>query len=153
MKHKKRVRKFSLKTGPRGALIRSLVRAVLRSGDPAKGRPSRITTTVTRAKEAQAHLEHLITLAKKGTLHHRRLAYQQLQDWSLVRKLFTDIAPLFADRRGGYTRVLRLEKRRLNDSVPLAILELVETGTAEPKAEPGKAEKPPAPQQTQKTES
>jgi large subunit ribosomal protein L17 len=87
----------------------------------------KITTTVTRAKELRKLAEKMVTLAKRGDLHSRRQALRVIRDPKVVARLFEMIAPRFADRPGGYTRILRLENR-LGDNAPMAIIELVEEG-------------------------
>lgn len=84
----------------------------------------RITTTLTRAKETRRLAEKMITLGKKGDLHSRRLAASYLKDKDTVQVLFSEIAPQYEDREGGYTRILKLGPRR-GDSSEMAILELV----------------------------
>lgn len=90
----------------------------------------RITTTFTKAKETQRHVDKMITLSKKGTLHAKRLAMRTLLDTSistkdlLLKKLFTDLSNKYKDRNGGYTRVLKLGPRK-GDNVEEAIIELV----------------------------
>ncbi len=85
----------------------------------------RIETTLAKAKESRRLAERLITLGKKDTLHSRRLAYKILGDRSLVKRLFSEIAPLFKDRSGGFTRIVRL-RNRVGDGANIVILELVE---------------------------
>jgi large subunit ribosomal protein L17 len=85
----------------------------------------RIETTVTRAKEARRLAEQMITLAKQNTLHARRQARAFLNDESLVKHLFDNIAPRYRERQGGYTRIVRVSRRR-GDGVETAVLELVE---------------------------
>jgi large subunit ribosomal protein L17 len=85
----------------------------------------RIETTEAKAKEIQPIAENLITLAKKGDLHSRREAARYLQSIDGVKKLFDTIGPKFANRDGGYTRILKLGPRR-GDGAPLVVMELVE---------------------------
>jgi len=92
----------------------------------------RIVTTVAKAKEFRPAAERMITLAKTRDLAHIRRAISYLPDKTVVKKLFDVIGPRFANRNGGYTRVLKLAGRRLGDNAPLAMLELVERT---PKAE------------------
>ncbi len=87
-------------------------------------REERISTTDTRAKEARREAEKLITLAKRGDLHARRQALSYIFDESVVTKLFEEIAPRYADRNGGYTRILKLGPRR-GDNAEIVFLELV----------------------------
>jgi large subunit ribosomal protein L17 len=98
----------------------------------------RIKTTLLKAKEAQIVAEKLITLAKKNTLHARRLAFAKLRDENIVRKLFTVIAPVFKDRNGGCTRIIKLGLRK-GDGALLAQLELVEEIAAETPQKPAES--------------
>lgn len=92
----------------------------------------RITTTVPKAKEARILAEKMITFAKKGDLHSRRMAARKLNEPAVLQKLFEEIAPRYTERAGGYTRILRLGPRQ-GDNAELAILELVDN-TAKPKS-------------------
>ena len=109
-------RKLGRRTDHRNAMLRNLVQSLLENG--------RIETTVTRAKEAQKMADKMITLGKKNTLHTRRQAAAYIYKPSTVQKLFDEIAPEYAERNGGYTRVLKLGPRR-GDGSERAILELV----------------------------
>ena len=84
----------------------------------------RIVTTVTRAKEARSLAEEMITLAKKGDLHSRRRALAFVTDETVVKNLFDKIGPKYADREGGYTRIVKIGPRR-GDAAEMVILELV----------------------------
>ena len=84
----------------------------------------KITTTETKAKRLRPHAEKLITIAKKGTLHSRREVLKTIRDKDVVHKLFADIAPSFATRDGGYTRIIKTAPRK-GDNAPMAIIELV----------------------------
>jgi large subunit ribosomal protein L17 len=100
-----------------------------------------IQTTIVKAKEARRVAEKMITLGKKGDLHRRRLAVARMRNKDAVKILFDEIAPKYADRNGGYTRILRLGKR-LGDGAEMCILQLVE-GTevkAEAATAPAKVE-------------
>ncbi len=101
---------------------------------------NRVTTTLAKAKAARSVAEKMVTLAKGGTLHHRRLCAARLPQSAAVRRLFREIAPVFKDRRGGSTRIMRLNQRR-GDSAQLAILEWVELPTAAPAPVPAEAPK------------
>jgi large subunit ribosomal protein L17 len=125
MRHLNAGRKLNRNAPHRLALMRNLTRALLEHG--------RIVTTVAKAKEARIFVEKLITLAKKGTLHARRLCIARLRDKEAVATLFTDIAPRFADRPGGYTRVLKRHERRLGDAGETAFLELLKAGESKAK--------------------
>ena len=86
----------------------------------------RIITTVVKAKAIRPFVEKLVTLAKEDTVHHRRHAFAQLRNKDAVTKLFETIGPRFAERPGGYTRILKLSKPRLGDASERAIIEFVE---------------------------
>ncbi|MCW2852391.1 MAG: ribosomal protein [Nocardioides sp.] len=84
----------------------------------------RITTTEAKARALRPHAEKLITKAKKGDLHNRRMVLKTIRDKSVVHTLFTEIAPTFAERPGGYTRITKLNPRK-GDNAPMAVIELV----------------------------
>ena len=84
----------------------------------------RITTTEAKARVLRPHAERLITKAKKGDLHNRRLVLKTIRDKGVVHELFTEIAPRFADRPGGYTRITKIGPRK-GDNAPMAVIELV----------------------------
>ncbi len=86
----------------------------------------RVRTTETKAKQLRPFAERLITKAKKGDVHNRRQVLSTIEDRDIVHKLFAEIAPRFADRNGGYTRILKLGPRN-GDGAPMALIELVET--------------------------
>ncbi|EHL18276.1 ribosomal protein L17 [Peptoanaerobacter stomatis] len=109
-------RKLGRKTSHRNLMLRNLTTDVLRYG--------KITTTVTRAKETKRMVEKMITLGKKGDLSARRAALAYITDEAVVAKLFSEVAPKYQERNGGYTRVIKLGERR-GDSAPMSILELV----------------------------
>jgi large subunit ribosomal protein L17 len=92
-------------------------------------RHGRITTTEAKAKALRPYAERLITKAKQGDLHARRQVLAKLHDRDVVAYLFEDVAPRFAERNGGYTRILKLEPRK-GDGARMALIELVEQGTA-----------------------
>lgn len=110
-------RKLGMPTDQRRAMLRNQVTSFLENG--------KITTTVTRAKETRSMAEKMITLGKKGTLAARRQALAYITKEDVVTKLFSEIAPKYADRNGGYTRIYKLGERR-GDSAQMAILELVD---------------------------
>ncbi len=109
-------RKLNLPTDQRMAMLRNMVTSFLENG--------RIETTLTRAKEAQSLAEKMITLGKTNTLHSRRQALEFITKEDVVTKLFAEIAPKYAERNGGYTRIIKEGPRR-GDAAPMAILELV----------------------------
>jgi large subunit ribosomal protein L17 len=91
----------------------------------------RIITTVPKAKNLRPFVEKLVTLAKQPTVHRRRLAFARLRDKDAVKKLFDVLAPRFAERPGGYLRILKLAKRRLGDQAERAVIEFVERTVVE----------------------
>ncbi len=109
-------RKLGRPTAHRKAMLRNQTTDLLREG--------RITTTLTRAKETRRMAEKMITLGKRGDLHARRQALAYIYDEDVVQKLFDEIAPKYADRNGGYTRILKLGQRQ-GDTAEMAFLELV----------------------------
>ena len=109
-------KKLALPADQRKALLRSLTTECIRHG--------RITTTFVRAKEASKHVDHMIQLSKRGDLHARRQAMAWMYDKQLVHALFDSAADRYADRNGGYTRVLRTMPRS-GDNAKMGILELV----------------------------
>ncbi len=117
MRHAVAGRKLGRPTGHRRALYRNLVTDLLRY--------ERITTTLAKAKAIQPIAEKLVTVGKQDTVHHRRLAASTLYDRKIVQKLFDVVGPRFADRPGGYTRIIRLGPR-LGDAAEMARIELVE---------------------------
>ena len=110
-------RKLNLPTDQRKALLRGLVTNFLKYG--------KIETTITRAKETQSMAEKMITLGKKNTLHSRRQALEFITKEDVVTKLFTEIAPKYEDRNGGYTRIYKIGPRR-GDAAEMAIITLVD---------------------------
>ncbi|MCU0504767.1 MAG: 50S ribosomal protein L17 [Chloroflexi bacterium] len=117
MAHRVDGRKLSRKQGPRLALYRNLVVSVLRY--------ERVKTTEAKAKEVRPQVERMITLAKRGDLSARRAVIAALPDEPLViSKLFDEIAPKYADRTSGYTRIVRVGQRQ-GDAAPIVQLELV----------------------------
>lgn len=137
MRHRKRNVKFGRHQAHRKATLEALLASLILY--------KRIETTLTKAKEAKRLADRLITWAKKGTLHHRRMAYSVLGDRDLVSMLFKDLAPLFANRQGGYTRVIHTRKRP-GDNAQLAILEWTEKKKEEPVPAKKKPKKPARPE-------
>jgi len=110
-------RKFGREADHRKAMLKNLVISLLTH--------KRIETTVAKAKEMRSLTERVITYGKKGDLHNKRLAFAVIHDHKLVKTLFEEIAPKYANREGGYTRVIKTRMRR-GDCAPMAIIELVE---------------------------
>jgi large subunit ribosomal protein L17 len=118
MRHLKRTAKLGRTSEHRNAMLANLVCSLIEH--------KRVTTTLAKAKAARSVAEKMVTLGKKGTLHHRRLAVARLHQESAAKTLFKEIAPAFKDRRCGYTRIIRLEQRQ-GDAAQRAILEWVDT--------------------------
>jgi len=112
---------------------------------------SRITTTVAKAKVARRFADKMITLAKSGTVHHRRQAIAFLRQKDIVTKLFADLGKQHSDRQGGYTRIIRVGNRP-GDAAEMAILEWTGTVMPAPALEEGKKGKEAEPKKTEKTE-
>ncbi|HEX7675178.1 MAG TPA: 50S ribosomal protein L17 [Bdellovibrio sp.] len=115
--HRRRVKHFDRKSGPRKALIRGLVNSLVEHG--------RITTTVDRAKEIRRHVEKAITLGKKGDLATTRLLLSRYPNQEVVSTIVKDLAPRFKTRPGGYTRIIKIG-RRPGDTAEMAFLEFVD---------------------------
>ncbi len=109
-------RKLGRPTASRMAMLRAMVTFLLENG--------RIETTVTRAKEVRSMAEKMITIAKEPTLANKRLVYAFVTKEDVCKKLFDEIAPTYADRKGGYTRIIKVGARR-GDAAEMAIIELV----------------------------
>ena len=110
-------RRFGLRSDHRKAMLRNAVTSLLHHG--------RITTTETRAKDIKRIADKMITLAKRGDLHARRQASSYLLSDDVVYRLFTDLAPRYSERQGGYTRVIKTGFRK-GDGAPMVIIEMVD---------------------------
>ena len=144
MRHRVDTFKIGRSGAHRRSMLANMVSSLFLHGE--------IRTTLVKAKEARRVADRMITLGKKGDLHHRRLAVSHLRDKSAVKLLFDEIAPTYAGRNGGYTRIYKLGTR-IGDGSEMCILQLVEsdakveeakkakTAKAEPKAKAPKAEK------------
>jgi large subunit ribosomal protein L17 len=131
MRHLKRTAKLGRTGQHRNRMLASLVCSLIKH--------RRIQTTLAKAKAARSVAEKVITLGKGGTLHKRRLASARLhQDEEAIKILFNEIAPTQKERRGGYTRIIRLGQRQ-GDAAQLAILEFVDVPVPEAAGEPAKA--------------
>src|SRR5688572_23013927 len=130
MRHQRKTVKLGLKEGHRKSLLANLAVSLIEH--------NRIKTTLAKAKAVKPLAEKLVTIGKKNTLHARRTAKAVLRQDGAVKKLFDDVAPRAADRRGGYTRIIKLGQR-LSDASEMAFIEwtdgpvIVETATPEPK--------------------
>ncbi len=116
MRHQVKKGKLGRNTAHRRALMRNLVTSFLER--------ERVKTTLAKAKSARPVAEKMITLAKRGTLHARRQALAYLTKEAAVKKLFDEVGPRFSERPGGYTRIVKLD-RRAGDGASMAMLELV----------------------------
>jgi len=149
MRHLKAGRKFGRTSAHRKALFRNLVGALIER--------ERISTTLAKAKELRGKVERTITLGKKGTLHARRQAFKLAPQKEAVQKVFGSLADRYANRPGGYTRIIKIGPRR-GDNAPMAFIELVdrEGETAAPKKETQKktaTKKETKPKATEKKET
>ncbi len=117
MRHRVGGRKLGRTSSHRQAMFRNMAAALIKH--------EQITTTLPKAKELRPYVEKLITLAKKGGLSNRRLAFARLLDDTQLQKLFDVLAPRYADRNGGYTRVIKAGIRA-SDAAPIGIIELVD---------------------------
>ncbi len=124
MRHRKAGRALGRSMSHRKATMKGLALALFKH--------NAIETTVAKSKELRMYAEPLITLARKDNVANRRLAFAELRDNTVVKKLFTEIAPAYAERPGGYTRILKMG-HRVGDGAPMARIELV--GLGEYKAE------------------
>ena len=116
MRHRNKGRKLSRTASHKRATMRNMATSLFKHG--------RIETTTAKAKELRPYAERLVTLAKRGDLHARRLVATKIQDRAVLGALFDDIAPRFAERPGGYTRILKLGNRK-GDAAEMSLIELV----------------------------
>ena len=121
MRHRKSGRKLNRNSSHRKAMFRNMAASLVEHES--------IKTTVPKAKELRKVIEPMVTSAKQDNVAKRRQAFDRLRDKAAVGKLFTDIAPRFVDRPGGYTRILKCGMRP-GDNAPMAIIEFVERGEA-----------------------
>ncbi|HZV46050.1 MAG TPA: 50S ribosomal protein L17 [Thermodesulfovibrionales bacterium] len=140
MRHRVDGRLFGRTANQRKALLKGLVISLLEH--------ERIETTEAKAKEVRRIAEKIITLGLKGDLHAKRLAFSYLSNRASVAKLFSEIAPRFLGRNGGYLRIIQT-RNRVNDSAPMAVLEFIDyedtrktKGSKEKKTEKKESEKP-----------
>ena len=116
MRQRKKGRKLQRTASHRRAMLRNLATSLFRH--------ERIETTTAKAKELRPYAERLITLARRGDLHARRLVARKIQDREVLGKLFDEISSRYAERPGGYTRILKLGNRQ-GDAAELSLIELV----------------------------
>ncbi len=126
MRHLKKGRKLGRTSSHRKAMLRNLVTSLIEH--------EAVKTTDAKAKEARSLAEKMITLAKRGDLHARRQALEVLRGKKAVAKLFDTIAPRFADRQGGYTRIIKIGQRK-GDGAPISLIELIGRQRSAPQAE------------------
>ena len=117
MKHRIKGKKLNRSSSHRKALFKNMAQAIIKH--------EQIITTLPKAKTMKPIIDKLITLGKKGSLHARRQAFSQLRDNNMVSKLFGDLATRYAERQGGYSRVLKAGYR-YGDAAAMAVLELVD---------------------------
>ena len=134
MRHRIKGRKFNRTASHKKALMRNLANQLFEHKE--------IKTTTAKAKEARGTVERLITYAKKGDSHHRRLAFAFLRNKETIKILFDEIATAFKDRQGGYTRVLKLGRRQ-GDGAFVSILQLVGFEKLSDSSKPEKKKKAP----------
>ncbi len=145
MRHLKAGRKLGRTSAHRKALFRNLVGALIQR--------ERISTTLAKAKELRGKVEKTITLGKKGTLHARRQAFKLAPQKATVQKVFGPLAERYAQRPGGYTRIIKIGPRK-GDNAPMAFIELVDREGDAPAPEKGKgAAKKAAPKTAAKKEA
>ncbi len=133
MKHRVVGRRLDRTTEHRTAMLRNMVTSLFRH--------ERITTTTPKAKELKRYADKMVTLAKKGTPHARRLANREVRDVEVLNKLFSALAERFKARPGGYTRIVRVGNRA-GDNAELAVIELLDRAAAAPEPEEKGAKKP-----------
>ena len=121
MRHKLGQRKLGRTSSHRIAMLRNMAAALIKH--------EQITTTLPKAKELRPYVEKLITLAKHGGLSNRRLAHARILDEAQEKKLFEVLAGRYADRAGGYTRIIKAGYRA-SDAAPMAVIELVDRDTS-----------------------
>ena len=117
MRHRSGLRKLNRTSAHRLAMLRNMMNSLLRH--------EAIKTTLPKAKELRRVIEPMITLGKEPTVANKRLAFARLRDREMVTKLFDEIGPRFANRNGGYTRILKMGYR-VGDNAPMAYMELVD---------------------------
>ena len=117
MRHRKKGRGFSRTAEHRDAMLRNMATSLFKHG--------RVETTTPKAKELRRYAEPLITKAKRGDLHARRLVARKIHDAEALQRLFDELAPKYAERPGGYTRVMHLGHRP-GDAAEMSIIELVD---------------------------
>lgn len=148
MRHLKTGRRLGRSSAHRKALFRNLVTALIMR--------ERIRTTLAKAKEMRSKIEKTITLGKKGTLHARRQALKAVTEKGALQKLFGPLSKRYAERKGGYTRIIKIGNRR-GDDAPMAFIELVDRDEEQAQAKPveakGKTKQPEAKKESAKSKT
>ncbi len=132
MRHGRKVKKLSRTAPHRKAMLSNMATSLIKH--------SMLKTTPTKAREVCRVMDRLVTLAKRGDLHSRRLAAMTIRDKAALQKLFSEIGPQFTNRNGGYTRALRWGFRR-GDGAPISVVQLLVERTSEKKSKEKKKEK------------
>ncbi|MBB5022432.1 50S ribosomal protein L17 [Desulfurispira natronophila] len=127
MRHNSGYKKLGRNSAHRKALLRNLASSLIQHG--------RIETTEAKAKALRPYVEKLITLGKRGDLNSRRVALSRVPNKDVIGKLFSEVAPAFAERQGGYTRIYKAGYRA-GDNAPMAIIELVESAVSQAAEQP-----------------
>ncbi|RME69613.1 MAG: 50S ribosomal protein L17 [Verrucomicrobia bacterium] len=141
MRHRKHRHILGVKKEHRSALLANLASSLIKKG--------RIRTTTAKAKALRPFVERMITLAKKGDLHRRRIALSRLRDKEAVKTLFDERVSEFKERNGGYTRIYKLATPRLGDAADMAIIEFVSASDTGYKKSRGRAKSKAAPSQSE----
>ena len=135
MRHGKKIAKLGRERSHRKAMMRNMVTSLLAH--------EHVSTTNAKGKELKRQAEHMITFAKRGDLHSRRQVLRKIADKSVVRKLFDELGPRYSERKGGYTRLVKIGPRR-GDGAEMCIVELIDRPGGEdlvhPHAKPEEAE-------------
>lgn len=118
MRHSKHKYKLGVNPAHRQSMIKNLASEIIDHGQ--------IKTTITRCKAVKGYVEKLVTLAKNDSVANRRLALKKLNNRDAVNKLFTEVAPKFKERNGGYTRIMKLADTRVGDNTKMAYIAFVE---------------------------
>ncbi len=146
MRHKKRGNHLGRTSSHKKALMRNMAAQIFEH--------KQIKTTEAKAKELRGYVDRLITYAKKGSVHHRRLAFKFLQNKEIVTSLFEKIAPVYETRNGGYTRIIKLGRRK-GDGASVTIMQLVDfeagSETVKKEKKTAEAKKGKAVKETEKT--
>jgi len=133
MRHRVAHRKLGRTAAHRTAMLRNMAASLIKN--------EQITTTLAKARELRPYTERLVTLAKRGGLSNRRLAHARLMDDAQLAKLFDVIAPRYAERQGGYTRVIKAGIRQ-SDAAPMAVIEFIDRDVSAKGQDSGPSQRP-----------